>query len=235
MSTPTAVQLHAVRFAYKGGATLLDIPAFELESGKQLLMRGPSGSGKSTLLALIAGILEPSAGLVRVAGHELTEMRRSQRDRFRADHCGVIFQQFNLLPFLSVRDNIAMGVQFSSGRATLPGGLDAEIQRLLSALGLDPLEFLRRPAGRLSVGQQQRVAAARALIGRPPVLLADEPTSALDPVSAQAFLRLLFLECRQAGTASIVVSHDASIAPLFDAQIELTSLNQAATSRQAAP
>jgi len=228
MNRAGVVVLEGVRFGYPGGPLLLDIPAFVLEPGRQLLLRGPSGAGKSTLLALIAGVLQPAAGQVRVAGQELGAMRKAARDRFRADHCGVMFQQFNLLPFLSVRDNIALGVQFSSRQARLSRGVDAEIERLMTALGLDVGALWRRQAGRLSVGQQQRVAAARALIGRPPLLLADEPTSALDPVAAQAFLRLLFAECRQAGTASVVVSHDVAIAPLFDGQVDLADLNRAA-------
>ncbi|WP_420009827.1 ATP-binding cassette domain-containing protein [Xanthomonas sacchari] len=231
MSQPYVVELSEVRFGYPGvTAPVLDIAAFALPRGQQLLLRGASGSGKSTLLALIAGVLQPTAGRVRVAGQDLAALRKAARDRFRADHCGVVFQQFNLLPFLSTRDNIALGLQFSARRGRLAAGtqaLDAEIERLMVALGLDVAALWSRPAARLSVGQQQRVAAARALIARPPLLLADEPTSALDPVAAQAFLQLLFAECRQGGTSSIVVSHDPSIAPLFDAQADLAMLNRA--------
>ncbi|MET0547990.1 MAG: ATP-binding cassette domain-containing protein [Xanthomonas sp.] len=231
MSQPPVVELTELRFGYAGAATpVLDIAAFALPRGQQLLLRGASGSGKSTLLALIAGVLQPTAGCVRVAGQDLAALRKAARDRFRADHCGVVFQQFNLLPFLSTRDNIALGLQFSARRGRLAAGtqaLDTEIERLMGALGLDVATLWSRPAARLSVGQQQRVAAARALIARPPLLLADEPTSALDPVAAQAFLHLLFAECRQGGTSSIVVSHDPSIAPLFDAQADLATLNRA--------
>ncbi len=231
MSQPHVVELSEVRFGYPGAtASVLDIASFALPRGQQLLLRGASGSGKSTLLALIAGVLQPTAGRVRVAGQDLAALRKAARDRFRADHCGVVFQQFNLLPFLSTRDNIALGLQFSARRGRLAAGtqaLDTEIERLMVALGLDVAALWSRPAARLSVGQQQRVAAARALIARPPLLLADEPTSALDPVAAQAFLQLLFAECRQGGTSSIVVSHDPSIAPLFDAQADLATLNRA--------
>ncbi|MCI2246232.1 ATP-binding cassette domain-containing protein [Xanthomonas sp. PPL568] len=231
MNQPHVVELTEVRFGYPGAtAPVLDIAAFALPRGQQLLLRGASGSGKSTLLALIAGVLQPTAGRVHVAGQDLAALRKAARDRFRADHCGVVFQQFNLLPFLSTRDNIALGLQFSARRGRLAAGtraLDAEIERLMVALGLDVAALWSRLAARLSVGQQQRVAAARALIARPPLLLADEPTSALDPVAAQAFLHLLFAECRQGGTSSIVVSHDPSIAPLFDAQADLATLNRA--------
>ncbi|MBB5944069.1 ATP-binding cassette domain-containing protein [Xanthomonas sp. 3307] len=231
MNQQPVVELTEVRFGYPGGtAPVLDIASFALPRGQQLLLRGASGSGKSTLLALIAGVLQPTAGCVRVAGQDLAALRKAARDRFRADHCGVVFQQFNLLPFLSTRDNIALGLQFSARRGRLAPGtqaLDTEIERLMVALGLDVAALWSRPAARLSVGQQQRVAAARALIARPPLLLADEPTSALDPLAAQAFLQLLFAECRQGGTSSIVVSHDPSIAPLFDAQADLATLNRA--------
>lgn len=231
MNQHHVVELTELRFGYPGAATpVLDIASFALPRGQQLLLRGASGSGKSTLLALIAGVLQPTAGCVRVAGQDLAALRKAARDRFRADHCGVVFQQFNLLPFLSTRDNIALGLQFSARRGRLAAGtqaLDTEIERLMVALGLDVAALWSRPAARLSVGQQQRVAAARALIARPPLLLADEPTSALDPIAAQAFLQLLFAECRQGGTSSIVVSHDPSIAPLFDAQADLAMLNRA--------
>lgn len=231
MNQQHVVELNEVRFGYASAAApVLDIAAFSLPRGQQLLLRGASGSGKSTLLALIAGVLQPDAGQVRVAGQDLAALRKAARDRFRADHCGVVFQQFNLLPFLSARDNIALGLQFCARRDRLAPGtqaLDAEIERLMAALGLDVAALWSRPAARLSVGQQQRVAAARALIARPPLLLADEPTSALDPGAAQAFLQLLYAECRQGGTSSIVVSHDPSIAPLFDAQADLATLNRA--------
>ncbi|HHA2715637.1 TPA: ATP-binding cassette domain-containing protein, partial [Stenotrophomonas maltophilia] len=171
--------------------------------------------------------LLPGKGRVEVAGHALQAMRGAARDRFRADHLGVIFQQFNLLPFLSVRDNIALGLRFSRLRsARISGPLDAEIARLLQALQLNP-ELMQRPAGTLSVGQQQRVAAARALIGRPALLLADEPTSALDRDAATAFLKLMSAQCQAAGTTVLVVSHDDSLQPLFDRTISLSEINQA--------
>ena len=164
---------------------------------------------------------------VEVAGRALQDMGGAARDRFRADQLGVIFQQFNLLPFLTVRDNIALGLRFSRLRsARISGPLDAEIARLLSALQLDPA-LMQRRAGTLSVGQQQRVAAARALIGRPALLLADEPTSALDREAATAFLRLMSAQCQAAGTTVLVVSHDDSLEPLFDRTIALSQINQA--------
>nr|WP_219626850.1 ATP-binding cassette domain-containing protein [Stenotrophomonas maltophilia] len=220
------IALDGVQFGY-GRRLVLDVPRLWIEQGSSVLLRGISGGGKSTLLGLLAGVLLPGKGSVEVAGHALQAMRGAARDRFRADHLGVIFQQFNLLPFLSVRDNIALGLRFSRVRsARISGPVDAEITRLLQALQLDPA-LMQRRAGTLSVGQQQRVAAARALIGRPALLLADEPTSALDRDAATAFLQLMSAQCQLAGTTVLVVSHDRSLQPLFDRTIALSQINQA--------
>ncbi len=220
------IALEDVQFGY-GVRRVLDIPRLSIEQGSSVLLRGASGGGKSTLLGLLAGVLLPSRGHVEVAGRPLHTMRGAARDRFRADHLGVIFQQFNLLPFLSVRDNIALGLRFSRLRSErVSGPLDGEIARLLSALQLDPA-LMQRRAGTLSVGQQQRVAAARALIGRPALLLADEPTSALDRDAATAFLRLMSAQGQAAGTTVVVVSHDDSLQPLFDRTLALSQINLA--------
>lgn len=226
MSAAPVISLEDVQFGY-GTRLVLDIPRLWVEQGSSVLLRGISGGGKSTLLGLLAGVLLPGKGRVEVAGHALQDMGGAARDRFRADQLGVIFQQFNLLPFLTVRDNIALGLRFSRLRsARISGPLDAEIARLLQALQLNP-ELMQRRAGTLSVGQQQRVAAARALIGRPTLLLADEPTSALDREAATAFLQLMSAQCQAAGTTVLVVSHDDSLQPLFDRTISLTEINQA--------
>ncbi|MGS7838862.1 ATP-binding cassette domain-containing protein [Stenotrophomonas maltophilia] len=226
MSTAPVIALEDVQFGY-GMRLVLDIPRLWIEQGSSVLLRGISGGGKSTLLGLLAGVLLPGKGRVEVAGQALQDMGGAARDRFRADQLGVIFQQFNLLPFLSVRDNIALGLRFSRLRsARISGPLDAEIARLLQALQLNP-ELMQRRAGTLSVGQQQRVAAARALIGRPALLLADEPTSALDREAATAFLTLMSAQCQAAGTTVLVVSHDDSLQPLFDRTISLSEINQA--------
>ena len=226
MSAAPVISLEDVQFGY-GMQRVLDIPRLWVEQGSSVLLRGISGGGKSTLLGLLAGVLLPGKGRVEVAGQALQDMGGAARDRFRADQLGVIFQQLNLLPFLSVRDNIALGLRFSRLRsARISGPLDAEIARLLQALQLNP-ELMQRRAGTLSVGQQQRVAAARALIGRPALLLADEPTSALDREAATAFLKLMSAQCQAAGTTVLVVSHDDSLQPLFDRTIALSQINQA--------
>ncbi len=217
-------------FAWPGQAELLDIPAFALATGERLFLAGPSGSGKTTLLGLLGGVQRPSRGRLCLLGHELGSLGARARDRLRADHCGFIFQQFNLLPFLDVHANVALACQFSPRRAARAaerhGSVNAAIHTLLSHLGLPPA-LQARKAGELSIGQQQRVAAARALIGQPELVIADEPTSALDADARAAFLDLLFGECAAAGSSLLLVSHDRSLASRFDRSLELGEINRA--------
>jgi putative ABC transport system ATP-binding protein len=215
-----------LRFRWPGAvADTLHLPSLRLVAGEQLFLRGASGSGKSTLLALMAGVLAPTHGRLQLLGQDLSALSGAARDRLRADHLGVIFQQFNLLPYLSVRDNVRLTLRFSSRRrAAAPAG---EAERLLAAMGL-PEPMWSRPAAQLSVGQQQRVAAARALIGRPALLLADEPTSALDEDARDAFMALLQQCCADAGSALVFVSHDARLAARFARQADLAQINTAA-------
>lgn len=227
----TLLELHDLGFAWPGQAELLDIPHFALRSGESLFLKGPSGSGKTTLLGLLGGVQKAGRGSIRLLGTELGSLGAGARDRFRVDHTGYIFQQFNLLPFLSVRENVELPCHFSKARAARArqrhGSIDQAAATLLKHLGLKP-ELLERRADTLSIGQQQRVAAARALIGQPELVIADEPTSALDADSREAFIRLLFAECREAGSSLLFVSHDQSLAPLFDRSLSLAELNRAA-------
>ena len=231
MSAP-AIALHDLRFRWPGtAADCLAIPSFELAAGERVFLHGPSGSGKSTLLALIGGVLTPTAGTVEVAGQTLGALSAAARDRYRADHIGFIFQLFNLLPYLSARDNILLPCRFSAARRVRlqRGGRTAvaEVQRLAAHLDLPP-DLLDRPASALSVGQQQRVAAARALIGQPGLVVADEPTSALDADRQAAFLDLLLAECAAAGAALLFVSHDARLATRFDRMLSLNDISHGA-------
>ncbi|MBM7062754.1 ABC transporter ATP-binding protein [Pseudomonas sp. UL073] len=225
------LEISDLGFAWPGQDELLDIPQFRLERGETLFLKGPSGSGKTTLLGLLGGVQRAGRGSVRLLGTELGTMRAGARDRFRVDHTGYIFQQFNLLPFLSVRDNVELPCHFSPLRAARArqrhGSVDAAAATLLEHLGLSTA-LLERRADALSIGQQQRVAAARALIGQPELVIADEPTSALDSDAREAFLRLLFAECREAGASLLFVSHDQGLAPLFDRSLSLAELNRAA-------
>ena len=192
-----------------------------------MLLAGPSGSGKSTFLSLLTGIVVPSAGRLEVLGTDLATLSNAARDRFRAEHIGIIFQMFNLLPYGSVTDNVLLPLSFATKRRarTLDKGTpDAEARRLLTSLGLDASDVDGLAASNLSVGQQQRVAAARALIGRPELIIADEPTSALDRDRQQAFLDLLFAEVEAAGTTLIMVSHDEALGQRFDRVLRLNDI-----------
>jgi putative ABC transport system ATP-binding protein len=226
-----ALTLRQVHFRWPGAAQdVLDLPALELVAGKRLLLRGPSGCGKTTLLSLAAGVLTAHSGEVCLLGQDWRNLPAGGRDRRRADHIGIVFQQFNLLPYLSVLDNVLLPCGFSALRSQRAGATAAQRSdsacRLLA--GLDLAEPLwRRPAGGLSVGQQQRVAAARALLGRPELVIADEPTSALDEARRDAFMDLLITACRAADSALLFVSHDARLAPHFDRVAELPLLNRA--------
>lgn len=225
-----ALSIHGLCFSWPGSAqSCIDIPAFSIARGERVFMHGASGSGKSTLLFLLAGMLAPGAGSLQVAGTDLAELTPATRDRFRADHLGIIFQQFNLLPFLSVLDNVLLGCRFSEQRrrraGAESGGLRHEAARLLDRLNIGSA-LRERPVGQLSVGQQQRVAATRALIGRPELLIADEPTSALDERNQQEFIALVLGEC-SSPCSLLLVSHDLRMASSFDRSVALADLNRA--------
>jgi putative ABC transport system ATP-binding protein len=220
-----AVKITQLRFRWQTDQPwVLDIPSFTLAAGERLFLAGPSGSGKSTLLSLIAGISGPVEGQVAVLGTELTALSGPARDHFRADHLGVIFQMFNLLPYLTVLENVILPCRFSVHRRSraiaIAGSVPAEARRLLAHLGLDEPGLEHRAAAKISVGQQQRVAAARALIGRPALILADEPTSALDADRQRDFIELLLQECASVGAALLFVSHDRALERHFDRVVE---------------
>jgi putative ABC transport system ATP-binding protein len=219
------VRLGSVEFSWPGkGAFSLSVNDFALPARQRILLVGPSGSGKSTFLSLLCGILAPQSGRIEILGQDLTTLGAAARDAFRAEHFGIIFQMFNLLPYGSVIDNVLLPLSFAPGRrrrASAGASAAVEAERLLARLGLDPDLVRSRSAANLSVGQQQRVAAARALIGTPEIVVADEPTSALDRDRQGAFLDLLFAETGAAGAALIMVSHDESLAPRFDRVLRL--------------
>lgn len=222
--TKAALELSDVRFSWPGkGGFALTCPSFALGQGESVLLLGESGSGKSTLLSLICGIVAADQGEVQVSGTDLGKLRVGARDRFRSENIGVIFQQFNLLPYGRVVDNILLPLRFSPERRRRAGDSSAEAARLCADLGL-PDAVMNTPAGRLSVGQQQRVAVARALIGRPPLIVADEPTSALDAATQDTFLELLFRQTQEAGSAVLMVSHDERLGNRFDRVIRLEDI-----------
>ena len=221
------ISIHNLTFAWPAQPPLLQIPHFELAQGESVFIKGPSGSGKSTLLGLLAGIQVANHGQLQFLGRDLSRLSARARDQVRADHLGYIFQQFNLLPFLSVIENVCSALIFSRHkRARLTQSAQAEAERLLHELQLAP-ELWRQPVHKLSIGQQQRVAAARALMGSPELVIADEPTSALDADSRNAFMRLLFQECRRQGSSLIFVSHDGTLESQFTRVVSLSALNEA--------
>jgi putative ABC transport system ATP-binding protein len=224
-----AIRLHQLAFRWRGNgafrptaddAFCLTVDDIALGAGSSLFLHGPSGSGKSTLLNLIGGVLLPERGTIDLLGQDMCRLAPGQRDAFRADHMGFIFQQFNLVPYLSALDNVLLPCRFSARRAARAGDARAAAHRLCAALDLDPA-LLARNAAALSVGQQQRVAAARALIGQPEILIADEPTSALDADRQTRFVELLLAEARQTRSAVVFVSHDLRLAQYFDTRLPL--------------
>jgi putative ABC transport system ATP-binding protein len=222
--TPAVIEIRELEFGWSADRPLLRIDRLVIAATERIFVHGPSGSGKSTLLSLLAGVVLPQRGSVRVLGTEIPQLRGAARDTFRADHFGIIFQMFNLVPYLSVVENVTLPCRFSSRRrdqAQARGGAEREARRLLEHLDLSAEADSSRAVTRLSVGQQQRVAAARALIGRPEIVLADEPTSALDADRREAFLRLLFRECESEAATLLFVSHDRSLEGLFDRSLAL--------------
>ncbi|MDP9932241.1 putative ABC transport system ATP-binding protein [Variovorax paradoxus] len=224
--------VEALRFAWPGmKAPCIDIEAFRITAGESVFLHGPSGCGKSTLLSLLAGVLVADEGRVTLLGHDWSQLSGAARDRSRVAHVGYIFQQFNLLPYLSVLDNVLLPCRFSQRResqAARGGSSREQAEHLLDQMGLDP-HLWKRQAMQLSVGQQQRVAAARALIGQPEVVIADEPTSALDEDRREAFLDVLLTACAVNHSALVFVSHDQRIAQRFARHVLLPEINRAAS------
>ena len=228
----TVIRVRGLRFRWdERSAEVLVLDHLDIDYGERVFIEGPSGSGKSTLLGLLSGISVPQQGELEVLHQRLDSMNSVQRDHFRADHIGYVFQMFNLIPYLSMVENVILPCRFSKSRKhkalQQSATLEQEALRLLQHLDMALPDLLERPVTTLSVGQQQRVAAARALMGAPEVLIADEPTSSLDSDRREAFVKLLFDECEQAGSTLVFVSHDATLEPLFDRTVQLAEINAA--------
>ena len=224
------IEIADLSFTWKRQARpVLNIASLQINHGERVFLRGPSGSGKSTLLNLLAGVALPQAGVLKVLGQELSALGSAQRDHFRAHHIGFIFQMFNLIPYLSVVENVTLPCRFSDKRKhkvlAQADSLEQEAIRLLGHLDMAHSDVLHKPVNELSVGQQQRVAAARALIGSPELVIADEPTSSLDADRSSAFIDLLFRECDNANSTMVFVSHDNSLEAPFDRTIEFQQIN----------
>lgn len=227
MNNKPVIQMKKVSFSYPGNPQpTLVIESFEVPFGQKIFIYGPSGSGKTTFLEILSGILSPQVGSVQVDGVELMNLSSSERDELRAKKMGYIFQNFNLLPYLNVQENIELPARLR-GESIKPDDSGKTLKTLVESLGIR--ELLGKPVTQLSVGQQQRVALARALVGRPTILLADEPTSSLDYDNREKFLQMVFSLSKELGTTVLFVSHDRSLEPLFDRSISFLELNQAKT------
>jgi putative ABC transport system ATP-binding protein len=227
MDNHALLAIRDLRFHWPGHRRFsLGIDDFILPVEQKLFLKGPSGSGKSTLLSLICGIVRPASGSICIDGVDITRLSASQVDRFRVDNFGIIFQQFNLLPYGSMLENVLLPLHFSSERkrrASANGTPSSEASRLLNRLGLEQALHSQAVTS-LSIGQQQRVAVARAMIGNPRLVIADEPTSALDRDSRDEFVKLLFEEVSRAKASLIMVSHDDQLATAFDRKLEIAEV-----------
>ncbi len=221
-----AVDIRGLRFRYGSDPWVLDVPELVLERGTRNFLFGPSGSGKTTLLGVLAGVLQADEGQVMVLGQDLASLSSARRDAFRARHIGYVFQSFNLIPYLSVLDNITLPVRMCAQRRSRLGtaGIQETAIQLADHLHIGGL--LRESVTKLSVGQQQRVAACRALIGSPELVVADEPTSSLDYDRRESFLDLLFQECERNDSTLVFVSHDRSLESMFSRHISLPEVNR---------
>ncbi len=219
LASAKAINIHDLRFGYAGRA-VLDLRSLAIARGSHTLISGDSGCGKSTLMNLLGGVLAGFSGNIEVLGTALSTLSSSARDRFRAQNMGVIFQQFNLIPYLTVFENIALAPHLA-GKATDRARIGEMMEHLQIA------EYAGVAAAKLSHGQQQRVAAARALAAGAAIVLADEPTSALDDHNAKLFLDLLFKEAELHGTTIVVVSHDLRYKKRFDQFVDLAQINRA--------
>jgi putative ABC transport system ATP-binding protein len=219
-----AIQLNDVRFAYPEAPNdcVLNIKSWSVSDQEHVFVHGPSGGGKSTLLNLLSGMLDASDGEVNVLGQRLNSMGARQRDRFRANHIGYIFQQFNLVPYIDAIDNIQLAHQFSNQQPQ--SSLFDEIKSLLSTFHIPQSEW-HKPVGKLSIGQQQRIAIARAMINKPELLIADEPTSSLDHNNRDNFMSELMAMASEHRVTLLFVSHDMSLANYFGRTDALSEIN----------
>ncbi|MBU2980094.1 ATP-binding cassette domain-containing protein [Alteromonas sp. C1M14] len=217
----TAVHLSHLKFAYENNVNVIDIPSWQLAKGEKCFIAGPSGAGKSTLLNLLTGTLTPTEGNIALLGQQFSSLSSRKRDGFRARHIGVVFQQFNLIEYLTVQQNIEAAAYFCGGKEAITQARQ-RIPTMLAHLQLSPT-ICNKKAAALSVGQRQRIAIARALINQPQLLIADEPTSSLDAETRDQFMQLLLDIARD--TAVIFVSHDTSLAQYFSRHEDIRQIN----------
>ncbi len=218
------IRLDSLRFYWSRVADFkIYIPKLEIGRGEKVLLLGESGSGKTTLLSLICGFLSPISGDIFLNEQKLNGLKANKKDQFRSDNIGIIFQQFNLLPYANVIDNITLPLYFSKNRDSRVTNHREAALNLCRSLQLSE-STIAMQANKLSVGQQQRVAVARALIGNPSLIIADEPTSSLDASTQKKFLDLMFRQIEEHKSTLLMVSHDSSISNYFDRTINIKDI-----------
>ena len=219
------INLSNLQFSYpkQPHSLVLDIPSWSLATGEHTLIYGSSGSGKSTLLNVLNGLLSVNTGIVKVLDQHLEKMTSRQRDKFRANNIGYVFQQFNLIPYLDAIDNIRLASYFS--KSVSKSALNKEIIALLKTLNMPETDW-KKPVRTLSIGQQQRIAIARALINKPALLIADEPTSSLDQENRDSFMALLMSIVKDNCITLLFFSHDMSLSHYFTRVESLSDINR---------
>ena len=226
LSSDTLARIDSLEFAYPNTKPILQIPQIIFNKNENVLIHGSSGSGKSTLLGLMTGILTPNKGSIEILGKSISKLRSHERDAFRGDHLGYIFQMFNLVPYLTILENILLPVHMNPKvKKKLGAEVENPVRSITESLGIG--QILNQKASEISVGQAQRVAAARALISRPEIILADEPTSSLDYDNREKFIKLLFEISEKQNSTILFVTHDESLKSLFNRKLSLSEINKA--------
>ena len=219
MESQYSLEFKNLKFSYKSSKnSILKIDSFQIMEGEKVFLYGPSGCGKSTLLNLVAGVLKPTEGSIRVLGHDFDRLASSKKDQIRGQKIGYIFQSFNLIPYLSVKENILLPLQMNKKKDS------SGITSILKSLNIEELQDSE--VINLSIGQQQRVAAARALVGDPHLVIADEPTSSLDKKNTLEFMELLLKKWEEKKFTLLFVSHDETLAKFFEKKVSLEELNE---------
>lgn len=218
------IKIDSVRFYWSKKSNFkIFVPNLEIKKGEKVLLLGESGSGKTTLLSLMCGFLNPLSGNISINGNTINQLSSKTRDEYRADNIGIIFQQFNLLPYANVVDNVLLPLYFSKVRSNNVSNKKEKVFELFKQLRL-PDDIAQFRASSLSMGQQQRVAVARALIGNPSLIIADEPTSSLDADAQKIFLNLMFEQISENNSTLLMVSHDKSLSNQFDRLIDINEI-----------
>jgi putative ABC transport system ATP-binding protein len=222
----SAVEIHDLNFSYNNHLPVLDIKYLSISKGERVFIYGPSGCGKTTLLGVIAGVLDFQSGALSLLGNRMESKTHFEKDSFRGTHMGYIFQMFNLIPYLNAFENIVLPCKLIPERQKrIEGDLNVAVERVTKRLNIK--HILQRRVTDLSVGQQQRVAAARALLGHPEIIIADEPTSALDSDHRQSFLNVLLEQAKETNATVLFVSHDKGLSKFFDRSISIPEINLA--------